>query len=192
MSRVGKKPIIIPQGIKAVLKDDDMIEISGQAGTLTQRIHPNIKMSVTDGRITFEPLVNDKFTSSLHGLSRSLVNNMIEGISKGFKKELLVVGLGYRMEVKEKQLILNLGFTHPVVFPIPDGIQIKVEKDRLTVSGIDKQLVGETAVEIRRLRPPEPYKGKGIKYADEVVRRKAGKAAVTGGGPGGGAAGGTK
>jgi large subunit ribosomal protein L6 len=187
MSRTGKKPIAVPEGVEVKISGD-LVEVSGPLGRLTQRLYPKIKVTKKDGQILVERLSNSKYYRALHGLARSLINNLIIGVTKGFRKELIITGMGYRAKLEGRMLNLQLGYSHPVKFPLPEGIEIKVEKQtQIMVSGIDKQLVGEVAAKIRRFRPPEPYKGKGIRYVDEHIKRKVGKAAaVSAGAPKGG------
>jgi len=187
MSRIGKKPITVPEGVEVKI-EDDVIEVSGPLGRLTQKLFPRIRVTKKDGKIIVERLSDVKQCRALHGLARSLISNLIIGVTKGFKKELIITGMGYRANLEGRVLNLQLGYTHPVKFPLPDGIDVKVEKQtQIVVSGRDKQLVGEVAAKIRRFRPPEPYKGKGIRYIDEQIKRKVGKAAaVSGAAPKGG------
>lgn len=187
MSRIGKKPITVPEGVEVKI-EDDIIEVSGPLGRLTQKLFPRIRVTKKDGQIIVERLSDVKQCRALHGLARSLINNLIIGVTKGFKKELIITGMGYRANLEGRVLNLQLGYTHPVKFSLPDGIDVKVEKQtQIVVSGRDKQLVGEVAAKIRRFRPPEPYKGKGIRYIDEQIKRKVGKAAaVSGAAPKGG------
>ena len=176
MSRVGKRVIIVPQGIEAQKKGDSVI-IKGQKGTLECHIHPEMKISIGDGTIKVERPSDSKRHRSLHGLTRSLIQNMVSGITEGFGKSLEIVGVGYRAELKGKALHLQLGYSHPIYFIPPEEIVIEVPSPNIiTISGINKQLVGQIAAKIRSFRPPEPYKGKGIRYEGEMVRRKAGKA----------------
>ncbi len=174
MSRIGKKPITIPSGVEASLSDGT-IKITGSKGTLTQAIHPRMKVEITDGVITVSRPNDQKENRALHGLTRSLINNMIEGVTHGFKKELEVNGVGYRVQKQGSNLVLNLGYSHQVIVPEIDGIKLEAQGNKISVIGIDKQKVGQCAAEIREKRPPEPYKGKGIKYVNEVIRRKEGK-----------------
>ncbi|MDO8513339.1 MAG: 50S ribosomal protein L6 [bacterium] len=181
MSRIGKKPIAIPENIEVQI-DGRNITVKGPKGELDFSHHPNIAITKKDNIITLQPLSTDKLTKSVYGLNRNLVANMITGVSEGFQKQLELKGIGYRAALEATNLVLYVGYTHPVtITPLP-GIEFKVEKNTIiTVSGIDKQKVGQTAAEIRKVRPPEPYKGKGIKYLGEIVRRKAGKATKTSG-----------
>ena len=178
MSRVGKAPITIPDGLSVEISDD-MIKVSGKQGELTQQIPEGIDIQVKDSVITVERADDSRQQRSLHGLARALVNNMVEGVSNGFMKELNIVGVGYRAQAKgTNALELALGFSHPVQVEAPEGVTFDVpEPTIIKVSGIDKQLVGQVAADIRALKKPEPYKGKGIRYVDEYVIRKAGKAA---------------
>ncbi len=180
MSRVGEKPIILPEGIKAHI-EGNIFSVEGPKGKLTKKIPSEIKVEVKEQEIIVKRPSNAKSHKSLHGLSRTLLANMVKGVSKGFQKSLDIIGVGYKANLKSDKVILSLGFAHPVEFLVPEGIEIKVEKGiQITISGADKGLVGETAANIRALKPPEPYKGKGIKYKEEYIKRKVGKAAVTG------------
>lgn len=178
MSRIGKKPIEIPHGV-LVHVEGDRITVKGPKGELSRVIHPDIRAVVKDTEIQIEISRNTKRASALWGLTRSLIANMVAGVVKEFEKKLEFEGIGYRVASDAAGLTMQLGFSHPVKFPLPIGIIIKVEKNVITISGIDKELVGETAARIRSLKPPEPYKGKGIRYQGEVIRRKAGKKAVS-------------
>lgn len=184
MSRIGKLAIPIPEKVTATVQGK-VVQVKGPLGTLSVTLPGLIEAKVSDGILTLTRTAESKTSRSLHGLYRNLVRNAVVGVSQGYQKALEINGVGYRAEVKGKELSLTLGFSHPVTFPIPDGIKIAVGKQTaLQISGIDKQLVGETAARIRELKPPEPYKGKGVKYTEEVIVRKAGKAAV-GAGAGG-------
>ena len=174
MSRIGRKPINIPAGVEVSL-NDGVITVKGSKGTLTQKIHRNMKVEINDGIITVIRPNDLKQNRALHGLTRSLIQNMIEGVSNGFKKELEVNGVGYRVQKQGSNLVMNLGYSHQVIVPEIEGIKIETQGNKITVLGIDKQKVGQFAAEVREKRPPEPYKGKGIKYVDEVIRRKEGK-----------------
>ena len=178
MSRIGKKEIPLPKGVE-VRQNGDAVEVKGPKGSLSTAIIPGISMTVNDNVVKFERRDDEGKTRAFHGLMRALVANNIKGVSEGFKRELDIVGVGYRAEVKGREVVFALGYSHPVRFPIPDGIDVTVDpkSGHITVTGIDRQKVGQTAAEIRSLREPDPYKGKGIKYSDEVIRRKAGKAA---------------
>ncbi|MFH1980632.1 MAG: 50S ribosomal protein L6 [Pseudomonadota bacterium] len=175
MSRVGKKPIQIPAKTTVAITDM-MVTVKGPKGTLNRNIHPATKLVIADNVITVKVQDEDKKSQALKGLTRSLVANMVEGVDKGFERVLEINGIGYRAAVEGNSLVLNLGFSHPVNFPLPAGISAIVEKNnQIKLSGIDKELLGQTAASIRKIRPPEPYKGKGVKYAEEHIQRKAGK-----------------
>jgi large subunit ribosomal protein L6 len=178
MSRIGKKEIPLPNGVE-VRQDGASIVVKGPKGSLQTAIIPGISMSVENNVVKFERKDEEGKTRAFHGLMRALVANNVKGVNEGFKRELDIVGVGYRAEVKGREVVFQLGYSHPIRFPIPEGIEIVVDAKtgHITITGIDKQRVGQTAAEIRSLRQPDPYKGKGIKYSDEVVRRKAGKAA---------------
>ncbi len=180
MSKVGKKPITIPNGVEVNISGQT-VTIKGPKGGLSRKLEPGIKAEVVDNEIIVKVVTTSKAAHQLWGLNRTLIKNMIDGVTEGFKKELELVGIGYRTEKKGEGISLSLGFSHPVEFKAPKGIELEVaDKTKVTVSGIDKQLVGQTAARIRNLRPPEPYKGKGIKYADEVIKKKPGKAGKVG------------
>jgi large subunit ribosomal protein L6 len=175
MSRVGKKPIAIPEKVKVTYKNGELF-VQGQKGKLSRSIHPAVTIKIEDGELLVEPLTSDKSSQALRGLTRSLVMNMVTGVESGFSRVLEINGIGYRAEVKGQNLILMLGYSHPVNFSLPDGVSASVERNNIIkLEGIDKEVLGQTAASIRRLRPPEPYKGKGIKFAEEYIRRKAGK-----------------
>jgi len=178
MSKIGKLPVKIPKGVKVALADA-MIEVTGPKGKLTQPIHKDIGVKVENDSIIVTRPSDLKPHKSLHGLTRALIQNMMIGVTEGYTLELQIVGVGYRAELKGKLLELNLGYSHPIVLRPPDGILLNVipKENRIIITGIDKQLVGQTTAAIRAFRPPEPYKGKGIKYVGEMIRRKAGKAA---------------
>lgn len=178
MSKIGKLPVKIPEGVKIDLSDS-AIAVSGPKGKLTQAIRKEINVNVEDDAVIVTRSSNQKFHKSLHGLTRALIQNMVTGVTEGFKIELQMVGIGYRAEMKGKVLELNVGYSHPVLLRPPEGISLEVlfKESKIIVTGADKQLVGQTAAAIRSVRPPEPFKGKGIKYVDEMIRRKAGKAA---------------
>ncbi len=179
MSRIGKSPIALPSGVE-VKVTGDVVEVKGPRGTLTQTLNEGITVSVDDGTVSVERENDERSSRALHGLLRSLINNMVVGVSEGYSKELTAVGVGYRAALKGNQLELQVGFSHPVEIDAPAGITFEVpEPTKIVVGGIDKQLVGQVAANIRAVRPPEPYKGKGIRYTDERVRRKAGKAGVS-------------
>ena len=175
MSRIGRAPIAIPAGVDVVV-DGSTVTVKGAKGTLTRTMHSNITIT-KDGDVINVTRPNDnKENRSLHGLTRTLIANMIEGVSNGYKKELEINGIGYRAEVKGNTLVMKIGYSHDVNMEAPEGITVEVNGNKVTVSGADKQKVGQFAAEIREKRPPEPYKGKGIKYVDEYIRRKEGKA----------------
>lgn len=180
MSRIGKKPINIPAGVEVQI-NGDLVLVKGSKGTLNLKLHQKVKAEVRDSQIFVS--VNDETIAkqkALWGLFRSLINNMIVGVTVGFEKKLEINGIGFKAALSGKKLILNVGFSHPVEFALPEGVNCVVEKNIVTLAGNDKQLVGETAACIRRIRKPEPYKGTGIKYIDEIIRRKAGKTATKG------------
>jgi len=175
MSRVGKKPIQIPEKTK-ISYTDRMLTIQGEKGSLSDMVHPAVELNINESIITVSTLSDDIASKALQGLTRSLVNNMIIGVNKGFERILEINGIGYRAELKGNSLVLNLGFSHPVTYELPVGINATVEKNTvIKLSGIDKEKLGLAAATIRRLKPPEPYKGKGIKYAEERIQKKAGK-----------------
>ena len=175
MSRVGKKPIAIPEKVKVTYQSGEL-SVQGQKGKLSRSIHPAVTIKIEDGELSVEPLKSDKSSLALQGLTRSLVMNMVTGVDSGFARVLEINGIGYRAEVKGRNLVLMLGYSHPVNFSLPDGVSASVERNNIIkLEGIDKEVLGQTAASIRRLRPPEPYKGKGIKFAEEYIRRKAGK-----------------
>ncbi len=176
MSRVGKQPIAIPDGVSVNVANGE-IQVKGPKGNLSCVVPEGIGAKVEDGRLVFERPKDTKALRALQGLARSLANNMVIGVSTGFTKLLEIEGVGYRAEVKEKVLNLLLGFSHPVEMQIPEGLKVAVEQNtRLSIEGADKQSVGQFAADVRALRPPEPYKGKGVRYAGEHIRRKVGKA----------------
>ena len=176
MSRIGRKPITVPAGVEVKI-DGTVVTVKGPKGTLTQTFHPNMKIELNGAELTVTRPDDEKLNRSLHGLSRTLLANMVEGVTNGFKKELEINGVGYRVQKQGKQVIMNLGYSHQVIVEEVEGITLDVpDPNHIVVNGADKQLVGQIASEIREKRPPEPYKGKGIKYATEVIRRKEGKA----------------
>ncbi len=175
MSRIGRKPIVIPAGVDFSV-DNNLVTVKGPKGTLTQQIHPNMEIVQDGAVVTVKRPNDDKLNRSLHGLSRTLIANMVEGVSKGFSKELEVLGIGYKAAKEGKNLVMNLGYSHQVIMPEIDGITIECpSNNRIVISGPDKQKVGQFAAEVRKKRPPEPYKGKGIRYLGEFVRKKVGK-----------------
>ena len=176
MSRIGRKPIEIPQGVDVQI-NGSTVTVKGAKATLTNTFHPDMKIELADGHILVSRPSEDKLHKSLHGLTRTLLHNMVEGVSKGFTKELEVNGVGYRAAKQGSKLVLTLGYSHQVIVPDSDGVTTEVPApNKIIVHGADKQKVGQFAAEIREKRPPEPYKGKGIKYVDEVIIRKEGKA----------------
>jgi large subunit ribosomal protein L6 len=181
MSRIGKQPIIIPDGVNVKI-DGDLILIKGKKGELSQKLNPEIKVEIKNKIITIQESQKTKTSSALWGTFRALIFNMIEGVSNGFQKKLIIEGIGYKAVLNGNKLVLNLGFSHPVEIEAPKDIEFKVEKNTIIVSGIDKQIVGQIAANIRIQKKPEPYKGKGIRYDNEIIRRKDGKKAVSSGG----------
>ena len=176
MSRIGRKPINIPAGV-TVTVDANVVSVKGPKGTLTQKFHPNMNIAVEGNEILVTRPNDDKENRSLHGLTRTLIHNMVIGVTEGFKKELDVNGVGYRVQKQGKNLVMNLGYSHQVIVPEIEGITIECPSaNKIVVSGADKQMVGQFAAEVREKRPPEPYKGKGIHYTGEFVRHKEGKA----------------
>jgi large subunit ribosomal protein L6 len=175
MSRVGKKPISIPKGVDVKL-EQGFLTVKGPKGELKREIHPKVQVAVNDGQILVSVTDDTKESHSLHGLTRALIANMVNGVTKGFEKALEIVGVGYRAELNGRTAVLNIGYSHPVNYQLPEGIEVKIEKTKIVLGGIDKELLGLTAAKIRSFKKPEPYKGKGIKYSDEAIRRKAGKA----------------
>ncbi|MGE0086853.1 MAG: 50S ribosomal protein L6 [Desulfococcaceae bacterium] len=175
MSRVGKKPVPIPDKTK-VSYENRVIRVQGEKGSLSGTVHPDVDLKIGDSAIHVIPFRDSRKVRALQGLTRSLVANMVTGVSRGFERVLEINGIGYRAEMSGKNLIFHLGFSHPVNFEIPEGITAAVEKNTVVkLSGVDRELLGHTAAAMRRLRPPEPYKGKGVKYAGEHIQRKAGK-----------------
>ena len=186
ISRIGRKPVKIPSGVKVQIKEDRIIEVEGPKGKLVKKLPPLVKVNIDNDILTVvQEDVRKKLkkkAKAFQGLARSLINNMVVGVTEGFKKSLDIVGLGYKAEIKGQEIIFNLGYSHPINLKLPEGISAKVERGsgevqaRVIIEGIDKELVGQVAANIRKLRPPEPYKGKGIRYTGEVIYRKAGKA----------------
>jgi len=175
MSRIGKLPIAVPAGVTITVGDKE-ISVAGPKGTLAVPALANTKVTVADGNITVARQDDEAFSKANHGLQRALLSNAVTGTTKGFEKKLEINGVGFRLSGGGRQIEMALGFSHPVKYSAPEGVELKTDKMEITVMGIDKQKVGQTAAEIRALKKPEPYKGKGIKYADEVIIRKAGKA----------------
>jgi large subunit ribosomal protein L6 len=178
MSRVGKKPIIVPKEVEVRL-DGEILSVKGPKGELRRLIHPKVGLDINGSQITLSISDNTKESRSISGLFRSLIANMVLGVTEGFKKSLELIGVGYKVERSGNQLVFNLGYSNPIKYDIPKGIDVQLDqKSKLVLSGIDKELLGTVAAKIRSFRPPEPYKGKGVKYLGELVRRKAGKAGV--------------
>ncbi len=180
MSRIGKLPINVPSNVEVTITDTE-ITVKGPKGTLTQALHANVNVTMEENVITVNPIDETKFSRSLHGLYRSLINNMVEGVTTGYKKQLEIIGVGYRVAQKGTNLEFQLGFSHPVTFAVPSDVKVTLEQGKtniITLESHDKQLIGQVASDIRSLKKPEPYKGKGIRYVGEYVRRKAGKTAA--------------
>jgi large subunit ribosomal protein L6 len=178
MSRIGRQPVEIPSGVEVTVGDGNLVTVRGPRGELSQSLHPTMRVVTDEGAVRVERPDDLGFSRSLHGLSRSLVANMVEGVTKGFEKRLQIVGVGYRAALKGSDVEPQVGYSHPVLVPPPAGIEFEVPApNQIVVRGNDKQLVGEVAANIRKIRKPEPYKGKGIRYENEYVRKKAGKAA---------------
>ncbi len=178
MSRIGKKPINLPKGVEVNI-EDHIVTVKGPRGVLTQQLPADISLNISDDEILVTRPSDAKKHRAYHGLSRALLANMVEGVTNGFEKKLELVGVGYRAQMQSSKLLLTVGYSHPIVIDAPEGIDFEVPAvNRITVKGIDKQLVGNTAAHIRALRKPEPYKGKGIKYENEIIRRKAGKSGI--------------
>ena len=176
MSRIGRAPITVPAGVEIKVEDNNVVTVKGPKGSLTQQFNPNMAIAVEDGVLHVTRPNDAKENRALHGLTRALIHNMVLGVTEGFKKELGVNGVGYRVAKEGNKLVMNLGFSHQVTVEEIEGITIEVPSaNKIVISGTDKQKVGQFAAEVREKRPPEPYKGKGIKYTDEVIRRKAGK-----------------
>jgi large subunit ribosomal protein L6 len=180
MSRIGRLPVKILKGVE-VRQSNGTVVVKGPKGELTLDVHPHVKVVVDDAEVRVERSSDEKAQRALHGLTRSLIANMVKGVTQGYSKTLEIVGVGYRADAKGKGVTLNIGFSHPIHYQAVDGVKLECpNQTTIVVSGIDKQKVGQTAAEIRGFRPPEPYKGKGIKYQDEHIRRKAGKTASSG------------
>lgn len=178
MSRIGKEPVTIPSGVQITINGISL-KVKGPKGELEQKIHQNMIVAVEGEKVVVTRPNDLKINKSLHGLTRALIQNMVVGVTDGYKKVLDMVGIGYKAELKGKTIVLNVGYSHAVVFSPPDNVKLTVagKNNQIIIEGIDKQAVGEVASKIRRVRPPEPYKGKGIKYSDEIIQRKAGKTA---------------
>ena len=176
MSRIGKKPIVIPAGVTVNVAEGNLVTVTGPKGTLTKQMHPDMILKTEGNVLTVERPDEEHLHKSLHGLTRTLIANMVEGVEKGYSKELDVNGVGFRVEMKANKLVMRLGFSHEVIMEPAEGITVECPTpNKIIVKGIDKQVVGQYAAEVRGKRPPEPYKGKGIKYTTEVIRRKVGK-----------------
>ncbi len=181
MSRIGKKPINIPSGVDFKVNGSN-VAVKGPGGQLQRDLHPNMKIELKDGVVSVVRPTDGRLDRSLHGLTRTLINNMVVGVTDGYSKQLNIVGVGFKVELKGKNLVLNLGHSHAINYPAPEGIEFVVDnkKNTIVIKGANKERVGQTAAEIRSFRPPEPYKGKGVMYSTERIRRKAGKAAAKG------------
>lgn len=178
MSRIGKRPVEIPTSVKVKVTGQE-VEIAGPKGVLQRIFHPRLNIEMSDGKILVKRRAEDKLSRSLHGLTRALLTNMIKGVTEGYEKKLAIEGVGYKVQVAQGKLTMQLGFSHPAVYQAPAGVEIKLDKqNNIIVSGCSKELVGEVAAEIRHIKPPEPYRGKGIRYVGEYVRRKVGKKTV--------------
>jgi large subunit ribosomal protein L6 len=182
MSRIGNLPVSLPKGVTVTISDDNMVSVKGPLGQLTQAVDKDMKVEVVDNHVHLSRPTESKNHKSLHGLYRALIANMVEGVSNGYKKELELVGVGYRAEAKGQNLELSLGYSHEIIIQLPNEVKVETKTERranpiITLTCIDKQLIGHVAAKIRSLRPPEPYKGKGIKFVGEQLRRKAGKSA---------------
>ncbi len=181
MSKIGKRPITIPKGVEVNLTGN-VLKVKGPKGELSLEIHPSVEVEIGNGEIKVKRKNDEKIAKAMHGTTRSLINNMVKGVTEGYVKELLVVGAGYKADLKGKELILDVGYAEPKKYILPDGIKAEVKREgqnfKIRIEGIDKQKVGQVAAEIRRIREPDAYKGKGIRYADEVIKLKPGKAGV--------------
>lgn len=175
MSRIGRMPVAIPAGVDVKLGEDNFVEVKGPKGTLTRTLHPRVLLRQENGHVTVTRQSDGKLDKSLHGLSRTLLDNMIAGVTTGFEKQLEIVWGGFRAQLQDRTLTLQLGHSHPISCEAPEGIEFELNRSIITIRGISKELVGQTAANIRAIRKPEPYKGKGIKYTTETIRRKEGK-----------------
>ena len=174
MSRIGKQPIQIPKAVTIDLKED-VLSVKGPKGGLLRKIHPKVSLQMDDNQISISVDEESRETNAIHGLYRALIANMVTGVSEGFERVLEIVGIGYRAELSGSVATFHLGYSHPIKYELPKGVDAKIEKAKITLTGIDKEVLGMTAAKIRSFRKPEPYKGKGIKYAEEYIKRKAGK-----------------
>jgi large subunit ribosomal protein L6 len=181
MSRIGKQPIKVPSGVELKINGSRVV-VKGPKGNLQRDMHPNMKIDLEDSEVRVSRPSDGRLDRSLHGLTRTLINNMVLGVTEGYSKQLNIVGVGYKVALKGRDLVLNLGHSHEINYPAPDGIEFEVDskKNTIVVKGVNKEVVGQTSAEIRGLRPPEPYKGKGVMYSTEKIRRKAGKTAGKG------------
>lgn len=178
MSRIGKKPISLPNGVEVTVGEGNVVTVKGAKGSLTSTFNTDMVIKVADGTLEVERPSESKLHRTIHGTTRALLNNMVVGVTEGFKKQLKMIGVGYRAQLQGKKLVISAGYSHPVEMEVPEGLTVEVPKNTdIIVLGTDKQLVGEFAANIRKVRPPEPYLGKGIRYIDEYVRRKEGKTA---------------
>lgn len=178
MSRVGRKPILIPKAV-TVAVEGETVRVEGPKGKLSRMVHAGLTVSLQDSRLLVQRSSDHRTVRALHGLTRALLANMVQGVTEGFEKKLEIVGIGYRAQLQGRTLQLTLGYSHPVIFPLPEGIQAEVDKQTfVTIRGADKELVGQTAAKLRALRKPDPYKGKGVRYVGEMIRRKVGKKAA--------------
>jgi len=178
MSRVGKNPVPVPKGVKVQISQNELL-VTGPLGKLNKKFHPSMQVQLEEDKVWVKRPSDSKFDKSLHGLTRATINNMVKGVTEGFKKGLSIIGVGYKAELTGNRLTLSLGYSHPILFRPPEEIKLIVDNPtRIVVSGADKELVGMVAAKIRSFRPPEPYKGKGIRYENEKVRKKAGKTAA--------------
>lgn len=175
MSRIGRTPVVIPTGVEVRLGEDNFVEVKGPKGTLARTLHPRMVLRQEGDRITVSRQSDAKLDKSLHGLSRTLLDNMVVGVTAGFEKQLEIVWGGFRAQLQNRTLTLQLGHSHPITYEAPEGIEFELNRSIIMIRGINKELVGQTAANIRSIRKPEPYKGKGIKYSTEIIRRKEGK-----------------
>jgi large subunit ribosomal protein L6 len=179
MSRIGRKPVQVPSGVEFKISGAK-VDVKGPKGQLSRDLHPNMKIEFKDNEVTVTRPTDGRLDRSLHGLTRTLISNMVQGVTEGYSKQLNIVGVGYKVALKGKDLVLNLGHSHPIDYPAPKGIEFEIDgkKNTIIIKGANKEVVGQTSAEIRSFRPPEPYKGKGVMYSTERIKRKAGKAAV--------------